>query len=83
MEARLVDLHGGTSEDSWTSGWPGPLFRDLRPVARDISQHVAAQAELRASEARYRQLLQAMDKGILVQDARGRIESAARVLRPL
>ena len=50
--------------------------RRVVAVARDVTHRRAAEAGLRASEKRYRQLLQAMDKGILVQDARGRIESA-------
>jgi len=45
-------------------------------VARDTSQRVAAEAELRASEARYRQLLQAMDQGVLVHDVDGNVLSA-------
>jgi len=54
-------------------------------VARDITQHLDAQSELRTSEARYRQLLQAMDKGVLVQDRVGRVlsvnPSACRILQ--
>ncbi len=65
------------------------FMQDGRPhvmaVARDISQHVGAQAELRASESRYRQLLQAMDKGVMVQDRHVRVlsvnPSACRILR--
>lgn len=53
-------------------------------VARDVSARRAAEDELRASEARYRLLLQAMDKGIIVQDQRGRVISvnaaACRIL---
>lgn len=50
--------------------------RRVIAVARDITLRRAAEAGLRASERRYRQLLQAMDKGILVQDERGRVLSA-------
>jgi diguanylate cyclase (GGDEF)-like protein/PAS domain S-box-containing protein len=42
---------------------------------RPVSERVAAESELRASEARYRELLQVMDKGVLVQDDRGRVVS--------
>jgi PAS domain S-box-containing protein len=53
-------------------------------VARDVSRRRAAERELRESEARYRLLLQAMDKGMLVQDRSGRIvavnPSACRIL---
>jgi diguanylate cyclase (GGDEF)-like protein/PAS domain S-box-containing protein len=44
-------------------------------VTRDISHRLAVDNELRASEARYRQLLQAMDKGVLIHDASGHIVS--------
>jgi len=44
-------------------------------VARDVSHRVEADHELRASEARYRQLLQAMDKGVLIHDASGQVIS--------
>ncbi len=47
----------------------------IMAVARDIGKRREADAELRASEARYRALLQAMDKGVLVQDGAGRIVS--------
>jgi len=49
--------------------------RRIVAVARDISRRHEADAELRASEQRYRALLHAMDKGVLVQDSEGRIVS--------
>ena len=49
--------------------------RRIVAIARDITNRHAADRELRASEARYRGLLRAMDKGVLVQDALGRIVS--------
>jgi diguanylate cyclase (GGDEF)-like protein/PAS domain S-box-containing protein len=53
-------------------------------IARDMTSREQAEATLRHSEARYRQLLQAMDKGIMIQDAEGRIVSvnpaACRIL---
>ncbi len=45
-------------------------------VARDVTRRRSAENELRASEARYRLLLQVMDKGVVAQDERGRIVSA-------
>uniref|UniRef100_A0A0S6YYE3 Uncharacterized protein n=2 Tax=Mizugakiibacter sediminis TaxID=1475481 RepID=A0A0S6YYE3_9GAMM len=50
--------------------------RRIVAVARDLSGRRNIDAELRTSEARYRLLLQAMDKGVLVQDANGSIVSA-------
>ncbi len=47
----------------------------IMAVARDVTHRIEAERELRASEARYRQLLQAMDKGVLIHDATGRILS--------
>lgn len=49
--------------------------RRIVAIVRDITNRHAADRELRASEARYRGLLRAMDKGVLVQDAHGRIAS--------
>jgi len=45
-------------------------------VARDIGVRRQVESALRASEERYRQLLNSVDKGILVSDPRGRIVSA-------
>ncbi len=45
-------------------------------VARDISARHLAESELRASEQRFRDLFDALDKGILVQDRSGRVVSA-------
>lgn len=45
-------------------------------VVRDISARHAAEQELRESERRYRELFDAIDKGILVQDREGRVLSA-------
>jgi diguanylate cyclase (GGDEF)-like protein/PAS domain S-box-containing protein len=64
------------------------FIHDGRPyvvaVARDVSAREAVASELRASEGRYRQLLQAMDKGVIVHDGRGRAISvnpaACRIL---
>ncbi len=44
-------------------------------VARDITDKQTIEDELRASELRYEALLQSMDKGIIVQDERGRVVS--------
>jgi diguanylate cyclase (GGDEF)-like protein/PAS domain S-box-containing protein len=53
-------------------------------IARDISARRQAEDTVRESEARYRQLLHAMDKGIMIQDAEGRVLSvnpaACRIL---
>ncbi|MCB1560694.1 MAG: diguanylate cyclase, partial [Xanthomonadales bacterium] len=58
--------------------------RRILAVARDISRRLATENELRASEERYRDLLQVMDKGVMVQDADGRVLSvntaACRIL---
>ncbi len=50
--------------------------RRVIAVARDISATQAMVAELQASEARNRLLLDAMDKGVLIQDAKGYLKSA-------
>jgi diguanylate cyclase (GGDEF)-like protein/PAS domain S-box-containing protein len=42
-------------------------------IARDITERQKAEDELRESAARYRQLLHAMDKGVMIQDAEGHI----------
>jgi diguanylate cyclase (GGDEF)-like protein/PAS domain S-box-containing protein len=44
-------------------------------VARDISERRQIEADLRESESRYQALLQSIDKGIMVQNERGRIVS--------
>ena len=53
-------------------------------VARDTSARALADAELRASEARFRLLMQAIDKGVVVQDEHGKFISfnpaACRIL---
>ncbi|MEO8670260.1 MAG: EAL domain-containing protein [Tahibacter sp.] len=49
--------------------------RRIVAVARDITHRVAASNELRESESRYRALLHAMDKGVLVQNGDGQIAS--------
>src|SRR5690606_5951386 len=53
-------------------------------IARDTTRREQVAATLRESEARYRQLLHAMDKGVMIQDAAGRIVSvnpaACRIL---
>lgn len=51
---------------------------DMRIIAvvRDLSARHAAERELRDSERRYRELFDAVDKGILVQDRDGRVQSA-------
>ncbi|MFA5684181.1 MAG: EAL domain-containing protein [Lysobacteraceae bacterium] len=54
-------------------------------VARDISHRLESERELRASANSYRQLLLAMDKGVLIHDAQGRLvsynPSACRISR--
>ncbi len=50
--------------------------RRVIAVARDISEQQRTLEELRSSEARYRMLLEAMDKGILIQDGNGFLLSA-------
>lgn len=50
--------------------------RRIIAVVRDISARHAAERNLRDSERRYRELLDAIDKGILVQDRSGRVLSA-------
>ncbi|MGB8634043.1 MAG: EAL domain-containing protein [Rhodanobacteraceae bacterium] len=50
--------------------------RRVIAVARDISEQQRTLEDLRSSEARYRMLLDAMDKGILIQDGDGFLLSA-------
>lgn len=67
-------------------GAEGFLVPDLSVPASELSPEsvasnesggrLSADAELRASALRYRQLLHSMDQGVLVQDARGLIVSA-------
>ncbi|MCC6594357.1 MAG: EAL domain-containing protein [Xanthomonadales bacterium] len=53
-------------------------------LARDISERLRAERELRASEERYAALLDAVDKGVIVHDGDGRVlsmnEAASRIL---
>jgi diguanylate cyclase (GGDEF)-like protein/PAS domain S-box-containing protein len=63
-----VEVHSNAFEDG--SG------RRIVAVARDISLRKQAEGALRSSEERYRRLLDAIDKGILVQDRDGRVVSA-------
>lgn len=44
-------------------------------IARNISERLQSERELRAGEERYAALLQAVDKGVIVHDANGRIVS--------
>jgi diguanylate cyclase (GGDEF)-like protein/PAS domain S-box-containing protein len=54
-------------------------------VARDVTRRREAERQRRESETRYRDLLQAMDKGVVLQDRDGRVISvnpaACRMLR--
>ena len=65
------------------------VFRDrgvlrIIAIARDLSARLEAEKAVRDSEARYRQLLHGMDKGIIIRDAEGRVISvnpaACRIL---
>ncbi len=53
-------------------------------IARDLRDRIRTQAELAASEERYGALLEAVDKGVLIHDARGRVRhlnaAAMRIL---
>ena len=63
-----VEVHSNAFEDG--SG------RRVVAVARDITLRKQGESALRSSEERYRLLLDAVDKGILVQDRDGRVLSA-------
>ncbi|HET7844858.1 MAG TPA: EAL domain-containing protein [Xanthomonadales bacterium] len=63
-----VEVHSNAFEDG--SG------RRVVAVARDITLRKQAESALRSSEERYRLLLDAVDKGILVQDRDGHVLSA-------
>ncbi len=47
----------------------------IMAVARDISHRIETDQVLRASEANFRRLLQAMDKGVLIHDENGHVIS--------
>ena len=53
-------------------------------IARDLRDRIRTEAELAASEERYGALLEAVDKGVLVHDAQGRVRhlnaAAMRIL---
>ena len=63
---------------------PDGLVTGFLGVAKDISVQLAAEAALRDSEERYRSLIAAMQEGIMMQDANGKIltanSSAERIL---
>lgn len=63
-----VEVHSNAFEDAGG--------RRVVAVARDVTLRKQAEQALRSSEARYRLLLDAVDKGILVQDRDGRVLSA-------
>jgi diguanylate cyclase (GGDEF)-like protein/PAS domain S-box-containing protein len=50
--------------------------RRIVAVARDVTEKQQIEDDLRASEQRYQALLHSIDKGIIVQDERGRVISA-------
>lgn len=60
-----------------------PGVRSVVVTYRDITERIMAEAALRESEERYRAVIAALDEGIIVQDANGRItavnESACRI----
>lgn len=74
--------HNQHADGSWhPSEIHSNLFLDngkrrIIAVARDITEQQQMLDELRASESRNRMLLNAMDKGVLIQDADGQLTSA-------
>ena len=76
---RVMNRHADGSQ--FPSEVHSKLFLDhgerrVIAVARDISESQAMLTELQASESRNRMLLEAMDKGVLIQDAKGHLTSA-------
>lgn len=63
-----VEVHSNAFQDG--------TEKRIVAIARDITLRKQAEFALRTSEERYRRLLDSIDKGILVQDGRGRIVSA-------
>ncbi len=51
--------------------WPGN--RSLTVILRDVTERQAAEAALQVSETRYRSIIEAMEEGVVFQDAGGHI----------